>query len=271
MYEAHWNLQARPFENTSDSEFYYPSEAHQGAMLKLRYAVDNHRGAALLTGGSGLGKTLLVQTLSRQLGEAFTPVVHLVFPQMPADQLVAYLAAELSGGDINSDSIHQNVRRLQASLEENAKAGRHAVVIVDEAHLLDDSASMETLRLLLNFEFESRPALTLVLVGLPSLLPALARVPEFDERVSVKCLLRRFTLEESISYVSHRLNAAGGQRPVFDQAALEALHHLSHGVPRRLNRLCDLALLVGFAEERDRLGAEQIEAVADEMVTVSPE
>ena len=73
MYKTYWQLNARPFENCIDAQFYYPSEVHQGALLKLRYAVESQRGAALLTGTSGSGKTLLVNTLKRQLDERFSP------------------------------------------------------------------------------------------------------------------------------------------------------------------------------------------------------
>lgn len=272
MYESHWQLTSKPFENTSDTRFYYPSESHQSALLKLRYAIENRRGAALLVGASGLGKTLLVRALARQLSEENSPLVHLVFPQMPPPQLVAYLADELTGArGMPSVTIDQNVRRIATALEDNAEAGRHAVLVVDEAHLLADCESLETMRLLLNFEHKSRPALTLVLVGHPALLPALDRAPELDERIGVKCLLRRFSIEETISYVTHRLNAAGARRPVFEPAALEVVHQLAHGIPRRINRLCDLALLIGFAEERKSLTAALIEAVSDELVAVTPD
>src|SRR4029079_12254184 len=95
MYEAYWQLQSRPFENSPDARFYYPSESHQGALLKLRYAIENRRGAALLAGALGTGKSLAVATLRRLLPDSFAPFVHLVFPDMPARELLAYLAAEL--------------------------------------------------------------------------------------------------------------------------------------------------------------------------------
>jgi type II secretory pathway predicted ATPase ExeA len=103
------------------------------------------------------------------------------------------------------------------------------------------------------------------------LLPVLDRHPALEERLGVKCLLRPLNLEETISYVNHRLSAAGARRPLFDTGALEALYHLSHGAPRQINRLCDLALLVGFAEEQPSITAAQLEAVSDELVVVSPE
>lgn len=272
MYESHWQLKAKPFEDSLDGRFYYPSEAHQGALLKLRYAIENRRGAALLSGAAGLGKTLLIQTLSQQLADSFQPRVHVVFPQMPAEQILAYLAGELTSETYpTTPAVQQCVRRIEKALHENAQAGKHAVIVLDEAHLLEDARSLETMRLLLNFQQEGQPCLTLLLVGHPSLLPTLDRTPELDERIAVKCLLRRFTLEETISYISHRMNAVGGSRPIFDQPALEAIHHLSHGVPRRINRLCDLALLVGFAEERSSIGASQVESVSQELVAVLPE
>lgn len=273
MYENYWQLQAKPFENTTDPRFYYPAESHQGALLKLRYAIENHRGAALLSGAAGLGKSQIVQTLTRQLNDTFAPCIHVVFPQMPSDQLLAYLAESLSGiGHSGSTpTIEQSVRRIERSLAENVEASRHAVVVIDEAQVLDDGQCLETIRLLLNFEFQAKTPLTIVLVGQPSLLPVLDRMPELDERLAVKCLLRRLSEEESISYIHHRLRAAGAEQEIFEPPALEAVHRLSHGVPRRINRLCDLALLIGFAEERTNIGEAQIGAIAEELVSVAPE
>ena len=67
-------------------------------------------------------------------------------------------------------------------------------------------------------------------------------MPELEERLAVKCLVRRFKLEETMGYIQHRLSAAGAKEPIFTDGALEAIHQETHGVPRRINRLCDLAL-----------------------------
>ncbi len=88
MYESYWQLKQKPFENTADPRFYYPCESHQAALLKLRYAIENRRGGALLVGVSGSGKTLLANMLRQALGEEFSPLVHLVFPQMPTAELL---------------------------------------------------------------------------------------------------------------------------------------------------------------------------------------
>jgi type II secretory pathway predicted ATPase ExeA len=273
MYESYWQMATKPFENNSDMRFYYPAETHQGALLKLRYAVENRRGAALLCGSAGLGKSLIVRALLQQLDAVYSPHVHMVFPQMPADQLLGYLAESLANdGPVDQvPSIGHSVRVIEQVLEENVAAGKHAVVVIDEAQDLDDADTLETVRLLLNFEFQGQSPLTVLLVGQPSLLPVLDRTAELDERLAVKCLLRCLSLEETISYVHHRLQAAGARQEIFQPDALEAVHYLAHGVPRRINRLCDLALLIGFAEERESIDQEKIEAIAEELMAVVPE
>ncbi len=272
MYEAYWRLLAKPFETCADARFYYPSEVHQGALLKLRYAVENRRGGALLAGGSGSGKTLLVGALRRQLAENNTPFVHVVFPQLSPGELLAYIADELGAKPAHgTSSLDQTVRRLQQFLVENSAQGRHAVVVVDEAQLLADDGSLETLRLLTNFDGGLHPTLTLLLVGQTSILPALDRMPALEERLGVKCLLRPFNVDETASYVSHRLSAAGAGREIFTEGALTRMHQLGRGNPRRINRLGDLALLIGFAEEQTMIEAAHIEAVAGELVNVAPD
>ena len=98
MYESYWQLDQKPFENTADPRFYFPGETHQAALLKLRYAVENRRGGALLCGAAGTGKTFILSMLRESLGESYTPFIHLVYPQMSPAELLAYLADEFDGG-----------------------------------------------------------------------------------------------------------------------------------------------------------------------------
>jgi len=273
MYETYWQLQQKPFENTADPRFYYPGESHQAALLKLRYAVENRRGGALLTGPSGSGKTLLTGMLRGALGADYSPFVHLVFPQMSTAELLAYLADEFDGGDRapGAHDLQTSVRRIERFLAANSQKGRHAVVTLDEAHLLDGVQTFEALRLLLNFEPGGTSALTFLLVGQPAILPTLDRIPQWEERLGIKCLLRPFSQQETADYVEHRLKVAGASRSIIDTDAQPTLHALTHGIARRINRLCDLALLIGYAEERQRLSAGHFEAVCRELVTVAPE
>ncbi|MEX2307124.1 MAG: AAA family ATPase [Pirellulales bacterium] len=273
MYIDYWQLATKPFEAVTQLAGFYPCESHEAALLKLRYAVENRRGAAVVVGPAGVGKTMLVQLLQGELGETFRPQVHLVFPQMSSRDLLVYLAEQLGAppADPPRHTIEESVRRLEFLLQQNARQGRHAVVVIDEAHLLEDCGALETLRLLLNFELAGQPTLTLLLVGQMSLVSAVGRLSSLEERVAVKTLVRSFTAEETAHYVRHRLQAAGAAREIFTADALEALHYLGHGTARQINRLGDLALLVGFADRLPRLTAEQIEAVSEELVAIVAE
>ncbi len=273
MYESYWQLEQKPFENRSDPRFYYPGESHQAALLKLRYAGENRRDGALLGGPAGAGKTMLVGMLRTVLGDEYSPFVHLVFPQMPVDQLLAYLADRLVGSKNGSHraDLHETVRRIESFLADNLQQGRHAVVVVDEANQLNDHHTLEPMRLLSNFESDGKPGLTLLLSGQPGLLPVLDRTPQLEERLAVKCLLRSFSQQETADYVTHRLKAAGTERTIFAPDALRTLHELTHGIARRINRLADLALLIGYAEGQQEITAGQLESVCQELVTVAPE
>lgn len=267
MYESYWNLSRKPFGSGCDVAAYYPSEAHQGTLLKLRYAVEGRRGAALLAGIAGTGKSLVAKLLAERLPDAFSPVVHLTFPQMPAANLLAYLARELQTEDIGREpTIETSVRAIERKLTTNAADGGHAVILVDEAHLLDGNRTFEALRLLLNCEYQGSPTATLVFVGQTSLLPVVARMPALEQRLAVKCLLRSLTHDETHAYVQHRLQTAGGATNLFEPEALDAVHEIAQGTPRDVNRLCDLALLLGFADEASTIDADRIQTVARELV-----
>ncbi len=271
MYEAYWQLDARPFDHSAEARFYYPGPSQEAALLKLRYVVENRRGAALLAGEAGLGKTLVAQTLLRQLGDTFRPRVHLVFPQMPPEQLLAYLADQFTATAApGTPTIGQSLKRIEASLIEYAKTGHHAVIVIDEAHLLREAFSLETIRLLLNLEYNAQPLATCLLVGQTRLAIDVQRLSQLDDRLAVKCLLARLTADETKAYIQHRLSAAGAKWPIFDNDAIQRIHQLAHGNPRRINRLCDLALLVGYGEELKTLGQRHVESIADELAGATP-
>ncbi|HEY1064541.1 MAG TPA: AAA family ATPase [Pirellulales bacterium] len=272
MYEAYWKLERRPFENVADPDFFSPCETHQGALLKIRYAVENQKGAALLAGEHGSGKTMIVEMLKQQLPEFAGPFVHIVYPQMSPADLVAYIAEEIKPTDPNAPqrTLQQSVRTIQTCLAENTAAGRHAVIVIDEAHLIEDAACWDALRLLLNFRSLGRPDATLVIVGQLQLLSTIERTASWDERLSVKCVLKPLSLDDTAAYLQHRLHAAGGRPEIFTPEGVESLYRLSGGLPRRINRLADLALVIGYAEENLTIGPAELDAVCGELVSVSP-
>lgn len=273
MYESYWQLTGNPFENECSSRFFFASQTHQAALLKLRYLIENHKGLGMLVGATGSGKSFLTRVLADELTETQGPFVPLVFPQLLPAEMLAYLAVELGASETAVDSrvvgLDRTLREIEQLLSGFTKQGRHPVIVVDDAHLIDDPDVFQALRLLLNFHQPDRRHFTLLLSGQPELLGHVRRLGALEERLTIKCVLRALSLEETVDYVNHRLQVAGAKRGTFDDAALLSLFEFSGGVPRRINRLCDLSLLVGFADESASISAAQVEAVAEELTAVA--
>lgn len=272
MYEAYWHLQRPAFESDGDPSFYFASPSHQGALLKLRYAIEYHKGVGLLVGGHGLGKTYLTYVLERDLDPGRFPVARLVFPQLSPAELLRYLAvrlgADVSDADLAQGSLDRVLHLLERRLEQLTADGQRAVLIVDEAHLLEPE-HLTTLQLLLNFRQEPRIEFSLLLVGRPDLVPRVQRVAGLSERICVRTALQPLSETDTFEYVRHRLKIAGRSGAPFGDDAMRTFWELSHGVPRRINQLCDLALLVGFADELQSLTPVELEAAAAELACVS--
>jgi general secretion pathway protein A len=260
MYEQFWGLDSKPFEHSEDPRFYFASAEHRAAELKLRYVVESRRGAAMLSGGPGVGKTLLLRVLEQQ-SQPQTDFLRVQFSQLPPEQLLALLASQLSGDALDaSQAVAQSLRLIEEALAERGDDGRHACLVIDEAHGMP-SESLETLRMLSNLHHPGQPGLTILLSGQPSLRKALQPLPQLEERLDVKLHLHPLSAEDSASYVRHRLTAAGSERPVFNLEALQQIYQLTRGVPGRINRLCDMALLVAFAEDQPMITPEMISNV----------
>jgi type II secretory pathway predicted ATPase ExeA len=134
--------------------------------------------------------------------------------------------------------------------------------VVDEAQLIEDPATFDALRGLLNFASTGPPDLSLLLVGGPEVL---LRLPAgLSDRLTARCLLGPLTEAESASYVLGRLAAVGAREPIFSAESLASLHRAAEGLPRRLNRLADLALLVAYAEGLHRPDARAVVAATRE-------
>jgi len=275
MYQAHWGLKSRPFDSWLEPSFYYPSDSHQAALLKLHYAIESRRSVAVLCGEPGLGKTMLLDAVFAQLPSFVTPTVRIVYPAMPPEQLLRYIARQIAPQESTDilGGIGQSIETIERILRHNVGESQHAVIAIDEAHLLENFGSLEPLRLLLNLATElsrAESALTLVLTGSATLLSHLARHSALDDRVAVRCVLERFSAEQTAAYIRFRLHAAGWDKPIMmDDEAISLIQELTLGAPRRINRVCDLALMVAYAQDNSKVDASTIEAANAELTSRS--
>jgi general secretion pathway protein A len=273
--QEHHGLPQRPFGQSLDQRFLYPSQSHVSVRNEVRRALEQREGLVVVTGASGTGKTLLCRTLLQEL-EAGACASIVLDPRVTIEDLLLHVLADF--GVINAPgqialagtpTRHQLMRALQHFLASLIPMWGCAVLVIDEAQDLDPEM-LEQLRLLLNFETDEAKLLQIVLVGHPELNQTLRRhASQLDERVARRCELHPLSDAEIAPYIDHRLSMAHQlarlsevtildsddgrcQVPVsgvtFTRAAIGMVATRSRGVPRAINVLCDRALEI--AQER---------------------
>ncbi len=267
MYAAHFGLSREPFSLAPDPHFLFMSERHREALAHLLYGVRGGGGFVLLTGEIGAGKTTIARGFLEQL-PAGCVVAYVFNPQLSALELLQTLLGEfglppLQGAERDSAKAH--IDALNRFLLQVHAEGRQALVVIDEAQALEP-ALLEQLRLLTNLETAERKLLQIVLIGQPELRERLASLEQLAQRVVARYHLGPLDAAETRHYVEHRLGVAGLQGPPpFDRAALQALHRLTGGVPRRINLLADRALLGAYGQGRRQVGRALVERAAEEV------
>ncbi|MBM4281162.1 MAG: general secretion pathway protein [Deltaproteobacteria bacterium] len=269
MYEVFYGLRSRPFGKSPDPAFLYASPGHAEALARLITAAED-RDLAVLTGAVGLGKTTLTRALVDGLAARFggqAHVVLLVNPRVTSVELLDLLAERLGVTVAKSRSRVRLLDGILARLYDIHAGGGLALLIVDEAHLLPSRAVFEELRLLLNLTLDDMALLGLLLVGQEELRARLGKkdLRALAQRVGVAFHLEPFDRPEVARYVEHRLAVAGRVEPLFTEDAVDALHRVSDGVPRRINVLAQASLLVGFGLEAARIDAAIVDDVWNDL------
>lgn len=267
MYEAYWQLSEPAFDNSPNPKFFYLSPEHEEALVRLMYAVQHRKGCAMLTGEHGCGKTTLSRALIQRLEAERYEVGLLTNPAWNATEflreILYQLGAEMPPGT-RADLLH----RLQEVLYRNYQAGRDTVVIVDEAQLIEDAGAFEELRMLLNFQTNDRFLVTLVLVGMPELAGTVRRLKHLDQRVAIRYHVNPLDADHTAAYITHRLKMAGRAEPIFTEAALRLIFDFTRGIPREINNICDMALLLGYSRRLSELDERVVaEAIQDRLGT----
>ncbi len=254
----HFDLAQDPFQNEPDLRFLCASETHRSAQLRVDRALRQNKGFVVLAGEGGTGKSLLARCLFEELEEEMFEASLLIMMQGTADavSVLRRFCAQLGLEDPPRD----RPELLSALYEQFAivrEDGRHAVLIIDDAHVLGRDAMTEIAGLL-NLEYEDRRLLSLLLVGLPELDEIVASVPSLAERVDVHVRMQPLSEGEAAAYLAHRVQVAGGNPQIFEAGATKAVFTLGRGRPRRMNALADNALFEAFLAGRKQISEQDV-------------
>ena len=236
----------------------------QEALARMLYAIRERKGAAVISGEYGCGKTLLGRALMEELDKERYEVAFLFNPKLSSLQLLKELVHQLGGNGNENDKVRL-MRVLNEILYANFRRGRDTVILIDEAQAIPSPDVFEEIRLLLNFQMNERFLLTLLLVGQPDLQEKLEAVPQFAQRIALQYHLKGLTPAETRHYVQHRLRTAGAYYDMFLDESYSLIYEGSRGVPRRVNHICDLSLFEGLSGRASRIGLGIVRGVLDEL------
>lgn len=261
-----FRLRENPFSITIDSRFFYNTQQHAEALIRLKYAVENMKGLAVVVGDIGTGKTTLATRLLEELEAcqyeaALLIVLHAAVTSEWMLRKIALQMEVATPAESKTDLLTQ----LSARLQEVFDSGKKAVVLIDEAQMLRSRELMEDFRGLLNIEIDGHKAVTFVLFGLPELDEVLALDQPLQQRMAVRYQLTALDVAGTQAYVTYRVRIAGGQETTFTPEAFPVICHYSRGIPRLINTLCDNALLEGYLRKQDRIEAGLIHEVAKDL------
>ncbi|ODS52356.1 MAG: hypothetical protein ABS36_17350 [Acidobacteria bacterium SCN 69-37] len=262
MYEAFFELSARPFDLTPSPKFLVLTDSHREALRNLEYAIASRKGVTLLVGDAGAGKTTVIRA-ALEAQPSTVHCVHLNNPALTRDEFVELLAARFGLSARASGSKSQLLLELETLLRDRHAAGETTVLVVDEAQSLSLEL-LEEIRLLANIETDTEKLVSVILAGQPELADRLndPSLRQLKQRVALRCTIRLLTAAETEVYIACRIHAAGGKASLaFTREAVRRIHEASRGLPRVINVLGDNALLGGFAAGVRPVTAEIVEDV----------
>jgi len=262
MYEKYWGLNEKPFENTPNPHFVYYSKKHEEALTRMLYAIKEEKGAAMLSGEYGSGKTILSRIIIDELIKNKNYEVALIIhPQLTPVEFMEEIIYQLKNEHVKG-SKPQLLHMMQDVIYENYRRGKRTIIIIDEAQIIKNTDTFEELRLFLNFQLNDKFLITLVLIGQPELLKKVAAIPQLEQRLGVKYHLSALNEPETAGYVKYRMEIAGATTPIFTPEAVQSIYSYSGGIPRKINNICDNALLVGFGQEIKEINKELVDKIA---------
>ena len=259
MYLEYWGYNKFPFENVPDPDFLYLSKSHEEALTRLIYAAEMRKGGAMLSGEIGCGKTTLSKVYVKELSEEKYDIGLIINPNLEPKEFLQEILYQF---DINDapDTKVKCLRALNDKMLENMKINKETLLIVDEAQLLTEVV-FEEIRLLLNFQLNNRFLMTIILIGQPELRNKVKSIEQLDQRIAIKYHLIPFSFDETFEYIIFRQRKAGKKENVFSDEAVEKIYEHSDGVPRKINNLCDLSLLIGFSTNEKNIESRIVENI----------
>jgi general secretion pathway protein A len=264
MYQQFYGLRELPFELTPNPKYLYLPKKHREAYSTLVYGLSSAKGVTALIGEAGTGKTTLLHAALQADNCRHVTCVYLSNPTLTRNEFVEMLSVQFGFSPNASRSKATFLKELDMVLRERRARGHSTALLIDEAQSLT-SELLEEIRLLANTETATEKLLSLVLAGQPELRDRLNQneLRQLKQRVTLRCEIAPFTLQETAAYIASRIRTAGGDAAkLFTREAVMLIYERTGGIPRTISVMCDNALLTGFGMGKQPVDYEMVLEVA---------
>ena len=247
MYKEHLGLGRKPFQNDRDTDFFFKSEEHEEALIRLLYAASENKRLSVLVGDSGVGKTY---TVSRFVQDMIQHDNRVAFVQDPrGDDLNLFQSVCYEFGVPYSPKFETKaglISILKEIATEEIQLDNTAIIIIDQAHLVEND-TLDMFKILMDLSIGTKLCFQLFLIGEPPLLSNLNN-RGFRDRIEVRCVLHPLFQDEVGTYLEHRLKMAGREKGLFTEKSTARLFEYTKGLPRLINILADMCLLLSYGK-----------------------
>lgn len=266
MYQQHWDLTGQPFPSRVGPAQFFESPTHEEALARLQFLVEQNRRIGLLLGVSGSGKTLLLKLFAQALEATGRQAALVNLLGLDTQEFTRQLAVQLGVLTSADATPAQRWRSIVDKIIANRYQSRDTVVLLDDADEADSGVLAHISRLA-ECDPSSQSRLTIILAAHSRQTSQLGR--RLLELTELRVEIEPWEPEDTRDYLQYALSRAGGQREVFDTTAVERLHELSHGVPRRLSQLAGLALIAGAGEQKNAVDSETVDAAYEQLAVLA--
>jgi type II secretory pathway predicted ATPase ExeA len=244
--QSHWGFTRMPFGRGLAPSMLHRHDGHAEAVARIGWCIEQHA-LGVITGEVGAGKTVAVRAATAALDTSRHVVIYLPNPSVGVRGMLHHIVASL-GHTPNFYTATLVPQAAEALAAEHAERGRTPIVVIDEAHLLDN-AQLEAVRMLTNHNMDSGAPFAAVLIGQPTLRQRLRLgvLAALDQRVTVRYALTGMSPTETGQYIAHHIKIAGRSDTLFSDDAITLIHNAARGHPRAVNNLAINALTAAFA------------------------
>jgi general secretion pathway protein A len=247
--QAWFGLKRFPFDKNIKVQDALDTEPLKECLARLDY-IKRRGGILLLTGDPGVGKTLALRRYVQSLNENLFKTYYTPLSTLSRSDILYHLNRMLGlPPRLSKSAIYSQIQK--SLLESKEQLGKTVLLIIDEAHLLQ-TGPLEELRLLTNFKMDSYDPFILVLSGQSDLRRVMefAVMEPFNQRIAIRYHMPPLNPEQSKLYVTHHLKLAGTKEPILDEKALEAVHEVSFGIPRKIGTVTEQALTYAMFDHK---------------------